>query len=95
MTLNAVGIEHIEAAKSYYAWLEVLFKMLDEGSIESFKTPILPEHRSSNSYYYFLELRNLLITIIPSLLSKLFEALRKGPTDEDVEEYIIDCVIAL
>ena len=47
LTLNAVGIEHIEAAKSYYAWLEVLFKMLDENSIESFKTPILPELRSS------------------------------------------------
>ena len=36
-----------------------------------------------------------MIAIIPSLLSKLFEALRKGPSDEDVEDYIIDCFIAL
>lgn len=36
-----------------------------------------------------------MIGFIPEYTSKLFFALRKGPTDEEVEDYIEDCIMVL
>jgi len=42
LTMAAIGIEHVAAGKSFYAWLEVAFKIL-KPSDEVFRTPIPKE----------------------------------------------------
>ncbi|CAD8068177.1 unnamed protein product [Paramecium primaurelia] len=86
LTLMAIGLEHVSAAKVFYSWLEVTFLMLKPQD-EAFKVQIPQEYKD--------KFQKIITPFIPQYTSKLFEALRKGPTDEEMEDYIQDCIIAL
>ncbi|CAD8086498.1 unnamed protein product [Paramecium sonneborni] len=86
LTLMAIGLEHVNAAKTYYSWLEVAFKMLKPQD-ETFKTQIPQEYKE--------KFQQIFLPFVPQYTLKLFEALRKGASDEEVEDYIQDCIIVL
>lgn len=46
LNLAAIGIEHVAAAKSFYAWMEVIFKLL-KGTDEMLKVPVPEDLRRS------------------------------------------------
>ncbi|CAD8068822.1 unnamed protein product [Paramecium primaurelia] len=86
LTLMAIGLKHVSAAKTFYSWLEVAFKMLKPQD-DVFKTQIPQEYKD--------KFQQIFIPFVPQYTSKLFEALRKGTADVEVEEYIQDCILAL
>ncbi|CAD8091723.1 unnamed protein product [Paramecium sonneborni] len=86
LTLMAIGLEHVGAAKTFYSWLEVALKILKPQD-ETFKTQIPQEYKD--------KFKQIFMPFVPQYTVKLFEALRRGAADEEVDDQIQDCILEL